>query len=1473
MAIGDNRRVTSPSFLPRYDDHDACGVALVADVAGRRSHELLTSALIALERMAHRGGGTTMVDGCGVLATIPWALIDDGAPALSRLRALGTFFIPHGSAPQVQALFEPLAHAEGWRPRRWRLVPTATDVLRPDDRATAPQVVQVECVWTGPGERLARLALWRLRLRLRFHFATAGLDASIVSLSADTVVYKGVLTPAQLPQFYPDLRDSRFDPSAVVVHQRFSTNTESRWDLVQPFRLVAHNGEINTITGNRARMAARCRNGRVHGLGWIEELGEVVTSRGSDSESLDDAVGLLCATGADLPRAVGRLIRPAWEQDADMPPKVRAMYACDALRTEPWEGPAAVAFSNGLQSGAVLDSSGFRPLRWLRTSDGLLCLASEAGVWDVPESAIVERRRVGPGEMVMVDAAHRVLRSGAEVRAAWTTGRPYAGWLRQGVAALTPRELVPESETMNGLRQAHRRFGYDREEIDVILRPMVCHDTEAVGSMGDDTAPAALTTRPRLLQDYFRQRFAQVTNPPIDALRETLVTSLTTRLGAQPALADDIPSALVLSLESPILGISERQALRGPRTVELSAVFDVRAGLGGMTAAMDSLAHRAERAVVAGALLLVISDRQAAGLWAALPAPLALAVVRERLTAQGRSTDVSLIVETAEARDAHHLAVLTSLGAQAVYPHLALRTAAALCPEAPAQGQARLLSALSQGLLKIMAKSGVSTFDAYCGAGLVEILGLDREVMRRYFPHIRGIAGGVDLARLHADTCARHEAAQTAGTGELSHTGFHGFRKDGDYHAWNPEVVKALQKTTASRTAEAYMQFATLVTTRPPTAVRDLLTLAPATPIPVDEVESVAAICRRFFGSAMSVGALSPEAHAVVSGAMHEVGGRGNSGEGGEDPGRAWPRRGAGATNSAIKQIASGRFGVTPAYLISADELQIKMAQGSKPGEGGQLPARKVTEQIARLRHTRPGTALISPPPHHDIYSIEDLAQLIHDLRTFHPTARISVKLVATSGIGIVAAGVVKAGAHAIQISGHDGGTGASPRGSIKGAGQPWEYGLAEAHRVLTARGLRQRVTLQVDGGCKTGVDVVKAALLGADEVGFGTSLLVAAGCVMCRQCHADTCPVGIASQRPELRGKFAGTIEQVAAYLRLTAEHVRVHLAQLGLRHFGEAVGRVDLLRTSAQRGAASLDLDDLIRPLGASVSMAAPPREVAQTVGAATVTLNDRLVDACLPRLGRAPILLASPIVNTDRSVGARLAGVLAERYGNAGSPETIRLTFTGTAGQSFGAFMVPGMHLSLEGEANDGVGKGMHGGLIAIRPRGSRRTRRPDVIVGNSALYGATGGTLYAAGEAGERFAVRNSGATAVVEGVGDHACEYMTGGLVIVLGRIGRNFGAGMTGGRAVLVAPPDGLAARLHQGSVDVVTLDSDEQQDIRTWVEHHAAATHSALAIRLLRRWTDQRAVLVVPQADAVLRSTPVPTEDRTPWIYANSRF
>jgi glutamate synthase (ferredoxin) len=1470
--------------------------------------------------MVHRGGVAAdgkSGDGAGILSQIPRAffakaLSDLGIDYPAENLAVAMAFLPQAASDAAQArrILTDAVAAYGMRLLGWRVVPVDLDALGESARSTCPTIEQALIGWDAalPEPAARERALYLARKHAEAAARTAGLkDFYLASMSSRTIVYKGLMVASVLSDFYADLRNPLYATAIAVFHQRYSTNTFPTWHLAQPFRMVSHNGEINTLQGNVTWMRAREAEWKMAPEASAEQaieqggaalaaaasrISTIVDAGGSDSAMLDNTLELVVKGGRDVRHALTMLVPEAWEQVADMDPAWRAFYQYHAGLMEPWDGPAALCFSDGQIVGLALDRNGLRPARYLLTDDGLVVVGSEVGAVEIDDARVIRKGKVGPGQMIAVDVATGAFQDNSEIKSWLASRQPYAQWLAQQQQVLSPASAPhicephePESSASKAsksplLGEQQRAFGYTSEEITVVLRPMLRDGQEPVGSMGDDTSLAVFSEHGRPLYGYFKQRFAEVTNPPIDPLREALVMSLSFALGRRGNLLEESPRhARLLRVSTPILTDEHLATIRTHEdpafsSATLKGTFDVAQGPDGLKVALKRICDEAEQAIAKQKVILIISDRGVDETTAPIPALLALGAVHQHLIRTGLRTAVSLVVESGEPREVHHLACLIGMGAEAVNPYLALASVRALAvereevkgkaatQEAPADARSpqeladeaehNYIHALEKGLLKVMSKMGIATVDSYCGAQIFEIIGLSKSVVDQFFTGVPARLGGIELRRIAKTVLSQHEEAfsnrppHVATRTSLPHPGFYKFKKDGEYHSFSPQVVHALQKAAkAGSSYEAYKTYSKLIHSRPPTEIRDLLDVTGAigSPISIDEVESIEAIARRFSTAAMSHGSTSAEAHETLSIAMNRIGGMANSGEGGEDPSRYGNER-----NSAIKQVASGRFGVTPAYLASGKELQIKMAQGSKPGEGGQIPGIKVTEEIARNRYTVPGVSLISPPPHHDIYSIEDLAQLIYDLRQVNPSAAISVKLVAEAGVGTVAAGVAKGGADVIHISGHSGGTGASPLSSIKNAGVNWELGLAETQQTLVLNGLRGRVRVRVDGGLKTGRDVIFAALLGADEFSFGTAALVAEGCVMARACHLNSCPVGIATQRPELRAKFTGVPEDVVHFFLHIAQEVRELLAQLGARTLSEIVGRTDLLQQirSENADANTLDLKPLLAQLGAP---GAPIRNTDAWNGRITVSdFNQRILADAQPALTQGrPVDLSYKIINVDRSASTTLSGAIGAQFGPDGLPEgTITLRFTGSAGQSLGAFLAPGIRLLVEGEANDYVGKGMGGGEIVVRP--SPRARfawNLSSIIGNTCLYGATGGALFAAGRAGERFAVRNSGAVAVIEGSGDHTCEYMTGGVVVVLGSTGRNFGAGMTGGLAYVLDSDNSFASRCNTDMVDLTALDAQDEENMRALLIRHLEVTSSPHAADLLRHWEAVRSQFV----------------------------
>ena len=1425
-------------MLDPWRERDACGVGFVARADGERTHDILSLALTAVARLAHRGAASNdrSGDGAGVLTQIPHRLL--GVGPVERV-ALGMFFLPPRGTADAVDLIEGALVGLGMSVLGWRVVPVDAGVLGPLAAESQPVIRQV---FVGPPTGPANAQAWERRLYLARRVierraAAAGLETFVCSLSCRTVVYKALLVGTELPGFYADLQSPLFETGIAVFHQRYSTNTLPSWPLAQPFRLLAHNGEINTLWGNRNAMQAR--EPALAAPVWekdVELLKPVIWADGSDSTSLDNALELLVRSGRDPVHALMMLLPEAWERIPDMNPALRSFYEYHAGLMEPWDGPAAIAFSDGVVAGSALDRNGLRPCRYKITRDNVVVAASEVGVVDFDPADVVESGRLGPGELLVVDTLRNVVLRSADAKLEVAQRCPYRRWstrvvreLPTEVSALGP--ALPAEELTARLHA----FGYSHEDLRYVVAPMAAEGRDAIWSMGDDTPIAPLSRVPQSLYTYLRQRFAQVTNPAIDPLREELVMSLVMYLGRRGSLLAQRPGGrTLLRLEHPVLLAEEMAALRragggGSELVTLSAVWEAAAGPDELVRALETLSSDAVKAVRRGATLLVISDRDADKSRAPIPMLLAIGAVHQSLVQARQRVRVGLVAEAGDAWDVHHFAALFGYGAEAVHPWLALQY---LRDDASAS---KFREAAEKGLLKILSKMGISTLQSYSGAQIFEAIGLGSEVMDRCFTGTASVIGGIGFREIAEDVLSR----QPAGTeGDLPDHGRVRYRRDGEDHGWSPPLVRALQRAE-------YTGFADGVRGRAPAGPRDLLDFRSQAPVPLDEVEPAEEIRRRFISSAMSLGALSPEAHTTLAIAMNRMRARSNSGEGGEDPATYATRADGDRADNRIKQVASGRFGVTASYLVRADELEIKIAQGSKPGEGGQLPGHKVTDLIARLRHAVVGIPLISPPPHHDIYSIEDLAQLIHDLKQVNPAARVGVKLVAEAGVGTVAAGVAKAYADYVLISGHNGGTGASPLSSIKHAGSPWEVGLAETQAILMRNKLRERIEVRTDGGLRTGRDVVIAALLGAEAFGFGTATVVALGCAMARQCHLNSCPTGIATQRPDLRAKFKGTPEQVIAYFTFVAEEARQIMASLGVRRMDDLIGRVELLQRVERPESPRAGLLDLSLLLVPPANSTAPRRRTAaRNVRPGLVSLDAEILE----QSDSAPRVW--PIGNHHLTVGARIAGQLARAHGGAGPGEPLRLRFHGSAGQSFGAFTLPRMHLQLEGEANDHVGKGLCGGEIVIKPfRGAGYTS--GVLIGNTALYGATSGRLFAAGSAGDRFAVRNSGAVAVIEGAGDHCCEYMTGGVVVVLGPVGRNFAAGMSNGIAYVLDERGQLESRCNLEMVAVSELNSMDERAVRKLIQQHFHKTGSSRARLILAHWDVYRASIrkVAPPA------------------------
>ena len=1455
------------------NEKDACGVGFIANRFGSRSHEIIEMATQAVTNLTHRGAVAADAktgDGAGILTQIPGKLFQKHLEKLGvhldtiTDLGVGMIFLPRydqNAQAQGRALVEKTLQQYGVPLLGWRSVPINAAALGAKALETLPEIQQV---LVGRPAQLTdddfERRLYLICKELEHRVAAAALDEfHIASFSHQTIVYKGLLVAPQLVQFYLDLKDSDFQAALAVFHQRYSTNTSSTWMLAQPFHTLAHNGEINTLMGNQNWM--RAREADLQSPLWnehIQKLVPIINKRGSDSMSLDNVLELLTHSDRGIMHAMMCLMPEAYEQIPDMPDALKACYEYLSCISEPWDGPAAVAFTDGVVVGASLDRNGLRPARYKVAEDGTVVMGSEVGIIELDESCIVEKGRLGPGQMIAVDTAKGELLKDSEIKHSIANQKPYAEWVQKGTVTLPTGKTssYATTKTVPDQLPIHQKaFGYMTEDIERFIKPMITEAKEAVGSMGDDTPPAVISRHPRLLYSYFKQRFAQVTNPPIDSIRERLVMSLTTHLGRQHSLLTETPAhARLIRLPSPILTNTDLQALRELdipdfQVVTLSVCFPVGSGKQGLEDALETLCQRASEAIDAGKTLLVLSDKDVNSDFAPIPMVLAVGAVHHHLIREGKRMRASLIAETGDAREEHHFAVLLGYGASAINPYLALSTIVQLAEdgeleELTAEKAIEIYKAtVEKGILKIMAKMGISTVSSYHGAQIFEALGINATVIDKCFTGTASRLSGIGFAEIAAEALHFHAKAFSGSDSDVSleEAGYFRFRRNGEFHAYNPTMFKALHKFVKGGKSEDYDKYATAVESGELSSLRDLLAFKPSTPIPIEEVEPAENIVRRFTTGSMSFGALSRETHETLAIAMNRLGAKSGSGEGGENSERFKRQPNGDLASSAIKQVASGRFGVTPTYLASAKELEIKMAQGSKPGEGGQIPGHKVTAEIASLRHSTPGVPLISPPPHHDIYSIEDLAQLIYDLKQANPQAKVAVKLVSEFLIGTIASGVVKGYADVIQVSGHEGGTGASPLSSIKNAGTPWELGLAETQRALVQNELRERVVLRADGGMRSGRDIVIAAMLGAEEYGFGTIAMVATGCVMARQCHLNTCPVGVATQDPALRAKYPGTPEMVVNFMLGVANEVRAILANLGHRCLNDVIGRPELLQPidlADYPKAATLDLSEILTP--ADTTGTQPRYHLQERNNREEIPLDDQIIeDAAEAITQKTSIQLSYPIRNTNRTVGARLSGEIAVRYGDAGLPDrTIQCDFEGSAGQSFGAFCISGVQFVLTGEANDYVGKGMAGGELIVKPAPTASFQtHENTIIGNTVLYGATGGALYAAGSAGERFCVRNSGATAVVEGVGDHGCEYMTAGVVVILGETGRNFGAGMSGGTAYVLDEKRQFEKKYNSDiKLEKVTGETDIK-NLMALIQNHAAYTGSQHAENILTNW------------------------------------
>ncbi len=1465
-------------------EHDACGVAFVVDMKGTKSHDIVEKGLTALLNLEHRGASGAEVntgDGSGILIQIPdrffRSVVGFELPPVGSYAA-ANLLIDKGAEQEVKNHIAKVAAEEGVKVLGYRLVPTDNSTIGATALKVEPTVLQL---FVSGKDGQSGIDLERLVYMFRKRVENATEAVYFCSLSSRTIVYKGMLTTPQVSEYYPDISDPKLESALALVHSRFSTNTFPSWPLAHPYRLIAHNGEINTLRGNRNWMVAREAVLKSKTLpGDLKRTYPIITPEASDSASFDEVVELLHLDGRSLAHAVLMMIPEAWENHESMDPDRKAFYQFHTSIMEPWDGPASIAFTDGTVIGAVLDRNGLRPSRYWVTSDNLVVMASEVGVLDIPAENIVQKGRLQPGRMFLVDTSKGRIVADEEIKAELASQHPYRQWIDENLVSiddLAPRHmLVPQHSS---IVQRQRAFGYTLEDLRILIVPMAKSGVEPIGSMGSDTPPAVLSDRPRLLYDYFFQLFAQVTNPPLDAIREELVTSLSNTIGSSGNILDPTPASIhQIQIPFPIIDndqlakllyVNEDGDSPGFRSFVVDGLYDVTNGGDGLKASIEEIRNTVSQAIEDGANLIILSDRHISPQLAPIPSLLLLSAVHHHLIRTGARTKVALVVETGEAREVHHMALLMSFGASAINPYLAFESVLDLIREglltdvSPNKAIKNYIKAAGKGILKVMSKMGISTVASYTGAQVFEAIGLSKELVDEYFSGTTSRIGGIGIDTLAKEVAMRHHLAFTDRPEELAHRslevgGEYQWRREGEYHLFNPETVFKLQHSTRQKRYDVFKDYTNLVDDQSKrlATIRGLfdLKVGERKPVPIEEVEPVSEIVKRFATGAMSYGSISAEAHETLAIAMNRLGGKSNTGEGGEDPERYILDANGDSRKSAIKQVASGRFGVTSEYLVSAQDIQIKMAQGAKPGEGGQLPGDKVYPWIAKTRYSTPGVGLISPPPHHDIYSIEDLAQLIYDLKCSNPVARIHVKLVAEVGVGTVAAGVAKAHSDVVLISGYDGGTGASPLTSLKHAGIPWELGLAETQQTLLANKLRDRIVVQVDGQLKTGRDVIIAALLGAEEFGFATAPLVVSGCIMMRVCHLDTCPAGIATQNPELRKRFSGKPEFVVTFFEYIAEEVRQYLSQLGFRTLEEAIGHVELIESKsaiAHWKASGLDLSPLFEM---------PEIEEGQSLTATSKqnhglekALDNDLIDACRPALREnAKVRAAFPIRNVNRTVGTMLGSELTRLHGGAGLAEdTIWLTFTGSAGQSFGAFVPNGITLELVGDSNDYLGKGLSGGKIIVKPDPrSTFVAEQNIIAGNVILYGATSGSAFIRGVVGERFAVRNSGAIAVVEGIGDHGCEYMTGGRIVVLGPTGRNFGAGMSGGEAYVYDPHHSFGKLVNTEMVDLDPLELEDREWLANTLTQHALYTSSTVAEKILANFNTEvnRFVKVFPR-------------------------
>ena len=1466
-------------YDPQFE-HDACGVGFVTNIKGKKSHEIVRQAITVLANLDHRGAVGSehnTGDGAGILIQMPDAFLRKVCPEIGiELPAPGHYGVAMlFTSPDptersaAKHVFKRIVTEEGVQLLGWRDVPTDNSLLGDTAKAGEPMMRQIffkrdeSCA----DEDAFNRKLYLVKQRAIHEIRDNGVDPYwyVASMSSRTMVYKGMLMPAQLDQYYPDLQDPALETAIGVVHSRFSTNTFPSWDRAHPYHYLAHNGEINTLRGNVNWMHARQSmfNSELFGDD-IKKLLPVIDANGSDSAMFDNCLELLIQSGRTLPHAVMMMVPEPWENHESMNKEKRAFYEYHSCLMEPWDGPAALTFTDGRIIGAVLDRNGLRPCRYYLTDDDLVIMASEAGVLQVPPEKVIKKGRLQPGKMFLVDAEQGRIIPDEEIKSELAGAKPYGDWVKVNHQLLAdlPKAAKAQPFDESPILQRQKAFGYTFEDQETIIGPMATDGIQPLGSMGTDTPLAVLSEKPQLLYNYFKQLFAQVTNPPIDPIREEIITSTAVRVGSESnLLKPSAISARVIRLEHPILTNEELEKLRtldrpGFKSTTLTLLFKAADGAEGLEKALDSLFRSAIHAIETGTTVLILSDRGVNGEYAALPALLAVAGLHHHLIRTATRTHVSLVLESGEPREVHHFAVLLGYGVTAINPYLAFETIEDRIQQGMLPGLEyktgvkNFLKASVKGIVKTMAKMGISTIQSYRGAQICEAVGLHQSVIEKYFTWTPSRIGGIDLNGIAQELLFRHRKAypqRVPVEPTLDPGGVYGWRQEGEEHLFNPLTIQSLQKATRTGDYQEFKVFSKLIDDQNERiyTLRGLLDFNTEirVPVPIDEVEPVEEIMKRFKTGAMSYGSISQEAHEALAIAMNRIGGRSNTGEGGEDPERfTWSNEQGDSKNSAIKQVASGRFGVTSNYLTNASELQIKMAQGAKPGEGGELPGSKVYPWVAKTRHTTPGVGLVSPPPHHDIYSIEDLAELIHDLKNANRRARISVKLVSEVGVGTIAAGVAKAHADVVLVSGYDGGTGASPLSSIKHAGLPWELGLAETHQTLVLNNLRSRIIVEVDGQLKTGRDVAIAALLGAEEFGFATAPLVTLGCVMMRVCHSNTCPAGVATQDPVLRAKFAGKPEYVVNYMRFIAQEVREIMAELGFRTFNDMVGRANRLepkRAIAHWKAQGLDFSNILYQPEMGIKGSRYCVE-AQDHGLEKSLDMTRLLDICKPAIEKGEQVSAElPITNIDRVVGTVVGNEVTRAFGAEGLPDdTIKLKFHGSAGQSFGAFVPKGMTLELTGDTNDYLGKGLSGGTIVVYPPdGSPFKAEENIIAGNVAFYGATSGTAYISGMAGERFCVRNSGVNAVVEGVGDHGCEYMTGGIAVVLGETGRNFAAGMSGGIAYVLDDQGDFRDRCNTEMVALEQLDEKDLETLKEMIEQHAKRTGSARATRILHDW------------------------------------